>query len=244
MKVGVDVLRGGEGVGDVGLGAIAGAERANLRAGVVLVVEALVGGFGVEIDGAGRGRAGSRALIGDIERAAGQIADDRGVAADGEVAAESEGKGADGGKCGRGGIVGEYDVGDLLGGDVRAGNFDFVFAGSGVEEIVAHAVGGGGVGESLGEAGVRVDKRERRAGLAAGGHGADAHGGSGERDAAGVEDDVVLARALGVRGSDRSRHDMQQERQQSREKRHCDGAHRAGLKAGKARRDFESYHAS
>ena len=135
-----------------GIGLRAGAERATLDAGVIFVVQALVGGFGVEIDGAGAGGPGRRALICEVQRATGEIADDGGVAAHRQVAAEGQRKSADGaGKCRRGWIVGQNHIGDLFGGDGRAGDFDFVFSRSGVKEIVAEAVGNGGIGERLRE---------------------------------------------------------------------------------------------
>ncbi len=94
MQSAVHVLVRGEGVDDVGLRA--GAERADLRAGVILVIEALVRGFGVEIDGAGAGRAWGQALVCEGQRAAGEVANDGGVAVHREVAAERQRKGADG----------------------------------------------------------------------------------------------------------------------------------------------------
>ncbi len=103
-------------------------------------------------------------------------------------------------KEGLAGIARQNYVGDLPGGDLRTGDFDFIVARSGVEKIVAHAVGGGGIGESLGEGGVRENLREWSAGLAGGGHCADADGSSGERDAARVENDVVFAGALRTSG--------------------------------------------
>jgi len=60
---------------------------------------------------------------------------------------------------GEAGSFGQNYVGNLLGGDGRAGDFDFVFSWRGVEEIVAETVGGGGIGERLGERGVRVNER-------------------------------------------------------------------------------------
>src|SRR5581483_2563260 len=65
-EVGVNILRRGEGVRRVGLRAAARTKRTNLRAGVVLVVEALVGGLGVEIHSARAGAAGRRGLIREI----------------------------------------------------------------------------------------------------------------------------------------------------------------------------------
>ena len=54
----VEILICGKGVDGIGLRAGAGAERADLRAGVILVVHALIGRLGVEIDGAGGGTNG------------------------------------------------------------------------------------------------------------------------------------------------------------------------------------------
>src|SRR4029077_7504370 len=109
------------------------------------VVEALVGGLGVEIDRARTRGTWRRGLIGQIERPAGEIADDAGVAVHGEIAGEVQREGADRAAAAeaaegwRAWIVGQDYVGELLGGDARAGDFDFVFAGGGVEEIVAQA---------------------------------------------------------------------------------------------------------
>ncbi len=61
VSVAVKILVRGKSVDDGSLRA--GADRADLRSGVILVVEALVGGLGVEIDGAGAGGARRRALI-------------------------------------------------------------------------------------------------------------------------------------------------------------------------------------
>ena len=222
MHAAVEVLVCGERVYGVGLRAAGGGDGADLRARVVLVVEPLVGGLRVDIHGACAGRARRRALVGHGERAAGQVADNRGAAVDGEVAAEVQRKRADAaGKCGRGGIVRQNDVGDLLGGDSRAGDFDFVFSGRGVEKIVAKAVGGGGIRESLGERGVGINQRQRRAGLAARGHGANANRGAGEWDSPRIKYNVVFARALRVRRSDRTGPHMQRQRQQCPKKPHC-----------------------
>ncbi len=230
----VQVLVGGEGVDGIGLRARP--ERAALHAGIIFVVQALVRGLGVQIDGAGAGGTRRSALVGEVESAAGKIADDGGVAAHRQIAAERQRKRADGaGKSWRGWIVRKDYVGDLFGGDRRARNFDFILAGRGIEEVVAEAVGGGGVGERLGECRVRVNEGERRARLTACGHGADAHGRSGKRDAARIEDDVVFARALRVGWSDCTGNDMQRERQQCPEKPHR-------FSALEARCDFRSYH--
>src|SRR5581483_1447331 len=140
VDVRVEILRGGEGVADVGLRAAGVGDGADLRAGVVLVVEPLVG-FGVEIDGAGAGGAGRDGLIREIQRAARQVADHRGVAVYSQIAGEVEREGGDvsrGRKIverWRGGITREDDVGNLLGGDARAADFNFILARRGVEEV-------------------------------------------------------------------------------------------------------------
>ncbi len=155
LKVAVEILLRGEGVGRIGLRAAAACDRTDLGAGVIFVVEALVRSFCVEIYGAGARCAWRRGLIGEIECAAGQIADHRGVAIYCEIAAEVQRERADraaavdAAERWRARIVRQDDVGELLGGDARAGDFDFVFSWRGVEGIVAEAVGGGGISERL-----------------------------------------------------------------------------------------------
>ena len=150
METRVEVLACGKRVDNVRLHA--GAERAALHTGLIFVVEALVRSLGVEIDGACAGGSRRRALIGEVQRAAGEIADDGSVAVNRQIAAKRQGKRGDGArKRRRGRVVRQNHVGDLLGGDGRAGDFDFVFSRSGVEEIVAETVGGGGIGERLRE---------------------------------------------------------------------------------------------
>jgi hypothetical protein len=79
--------------------------------------------------------------MGKIQRAAGQVPGHRGVTHDAEISRQIQREGVD--RSGEGGVhwIARKD-------DVRNG------AGRGVEEIVAHAAGAGGIGESLGEAGI------------------------------------------------------------------------------------------
>src|SRR6266403_523343 len=152
LEVGIEILLRCERIRHVGLRAAAAGDGANLRTGVIFVVQALVGRLGVQIDSAAAGGSRWRGLIREIERAAGQISDDAGVAVHREIAAEVQREGADGAAAAeaaegrRARIVGQDYVGKLLGGDAGARDFDFVFAGRGVEEIIAQAVGGGGIG--------------------------------------------------------------------------------------------------
>src|SRR5262249_36091422 len=95
VEVGVDVLLRGKSVHGVELRAVAGAKRADLGASLVFVIEALVSGFRIEIDGARAGGARRRGLIREIERAAGEVASHGGVAAHCEISGESEREGAD-----------------------------------------------------------------------------------------------------------------------------------------------------
>jgi hypothetical protein len=74
-----------------------------------------------------------------------------------------------------------------------------VAAGRGVEVIVAEAVGLKRIGRGDGERGVGEERGERRAGCAGGGGLANGDGGAGDGMAGGAEDDIVLARALGMR---------------------------------------------
>ena len=219
VHIGIEILRRGEGVRDVGLRAGGVGDRPDLRAGFVLVIEALVARFRVQIHGTRGGGAGRGRLIREVERAASERARDAGIPGDAQVAGEVQGERVDGAgardarEIRRGGIAREDDVRDLPRGDARAGDFDFVFAGRGVEGIVAEAIAGGGVGERLRQRGVGIDERERSAGLAAGGHQADANRRSGERHAARIEDDVVFARALRARRRDGTGDDMQRKQQ-------------------------------
>src|SRR5262249_16755149 len=140
VEVGVDVLLGGECVDDIGLRAVAGAERADLRAGFVLVVEAFVRSLSVKVYGSAAGGSWRRGLIGKIKRAASEIADHAGVAGHGEVAAEAKRKGTDVAReVGVRGIERDDDVGNLPGSNARSRDLDHVFAGRSVEEIVAEA---------------------------------------------------------------------------------------------------------
>ena len=55
LDVGIEILRCRKSISDVGLRATGTGDRPDLGAEFVFVVQALVGGFGVEIDGAGAG---------------------------------------------------------------------------------------------------------------------------------------------------------------------------------------------
>jgi len=205
-------------------GAASAAERSGFGAGVVLVVELFVGCRGVEIDRVGGCGARRRGLVGEVECAAGEVAEDGGTGIEGEVAGEREGEGVDGAggadhrEGGSSGIVAEDDVGHLFSSDARAADFDHVFAGGGVEAVVAETAGGSGIGERLSERRIGVDWGEG-AGLAGNGYGADANGGSDERDPAGIEDNVVLAGALCANRGD-SGQDMEKQRESCGEKTH------------------------
>ena len=196
-----------------GIRATSGAERSSLRARFIFVIKFFVGRFCIEIDAAGAGRSRWRSLIGEVKRATGKIAEHRSAAVDGEIAGKAERESADGSREGRiGGIAGQNDVGNLFGGDAGAADFDHVLARCGVEKIIAEAVAVGGIGERLGESGVRINLRERSARLPAGRHAADPDGSSGKGNSTRVKYDVVLARALPPAGIDDAGYQMQQQR--------------------------------
>src|SRR5205823_1078953 len=161
--ISVEVLLRGPIVRDVGLRT--GPERAGFCAGFVLVVEKFVSRLGVNTHGARTGCAGWRALVREVQSAAGEIADDRSVAVHREVPAEVERERGNAAESRRRRIVRQDDVRKLLRSDAGAGDFNFVFAGRGVEGIVAEAIGRGGIGERLGERGVGINQSKRKARL-------------------------------------------------------------------------------
>src|SRR5205823_11633263 len=110
--ISVEVLLRGPIVRDVGLRT--GPERAGFCAGFVLVVEKFVSRLGVNTHGARTGCAGWRALVREVQSAAGEIADDRGVAVHMEVPAEVEREGGNAAEGREGRTVSQDDVRKII----------------------------------------------------------------------------------------------------------------------------------